>query len=155
MDRQTDIHKHLQTLFKSWLTLIDSINRIDHYYQRHDHAERTHARTHIHLYCISDMAPQSRDLIRQLSASATNDAESKLRAVRSLKNEIIGSQNKKQCYLELGAVPKIVQLLASQQEKKLTVQAAATLGSFAYGNDAGVTAVVERSTIPSNPPHSR
>ena len=125
---------------------------IDHYHRRHDHAERTnaHERTHIRLYCISDMAPQSRDLIRQLSASATNDADSKLRAVRNLKNEIIGSQNKKQCYLELGAVPKIVQLLASQQEKKLTVQAAATLGSFAYGNDAGVTAVVERSITSSN-----
>lgn len=87
------------------------------------------------------MAPQCRDLIQQLSSETK---EAKLRAVRFLKNEIIGSQYKKQCYLELGAVPKIVQILASQQDKKCTVQAAATLGSFAYGNDAGAAAVVDR-----------
>jgi len=87
------------------------------------------------------MAPHNRDLIKQL-ASESN--ETRLKAVRELKNEIIGSQNKKQCYLELGAVPKIVQLLSPQQEKRLAVQAAATLGSFAYGNDAGVKAVIER-----------
>lgn len=87
------------------------------------------------------MAPQTRDLIQCLSSESN---EAKLKAVRSLKNEIIGSQYKKRRYLELGAVPRIVQILASPQENKLTVQAAATLGSFAYHNDEGVAAVVDK-----------
>ena len=87
------------------------------------------------------MAQHYQDLIQQLTSDSN---EAKLRAVRFVKNEIIGSQHKKQCFLELGAVPKIVGILKTQPEKKLTVQAAATLGSFAYGNDTGVTAVVNR-----------
>lgn len=86
------------------------------------------------------MAPKPEDVLQHLVAS---DSETQLHAVRSIKNEIIGSHNKKLFYIELGAVPRIVQLLATRQERSLTIQSAATLGSFAYSNPDGVTAIVE------------
>ena len=87
------------------------------------------------------MAQHYQDLIQQLTSESN---EAKLRAVRCVKNEIIGSQHKKQCFLELEAVPKIVWILKNQPETRLAVQAAATLGSFAYGNCVGLAAVVVR-----------
>jgi len=87
------------------------------------------------------MLTEPKGILKQLSSS---DAECQFKAVRCLKNEIIGSSNRKQCYIQLGAVPRIVKILASPQEQRLAVQAAAALGSFAYENMDGVSAIVER-----------
>lgn len=88
------------------------------------------------------MVPNPEDIIHRLS---DYDLETKLKAVKSLKNEIIGSKNKKLSYIQLGAVPKIVQILASQNDSRLVIQAAATLGSFSYGLIEGVQAIKEMS----------
>ena len=87
------------------------------------------------------MVTEPKDVLTQLASS---DAEVQCHAVRCLKNEIIGNLSRKQCFIGLGAVPRIVRILAYPQEQRLAVQAAAALGSFAYQNEEGVVAIVER-----------
>ena len=74
------------------------------------------------------------------------DSEIKLRALRELKNQIIGNRTKKLFFLKLGAVPAVSCALAeamAQAQADLLVQSAAALGSFACGFDAGVRAVLD------------
>jgi len=87
---------------------------------------------------------EPKDVIKQLTSS---DADAQCRAVRCLKNEIIGNPNRKQCFVQLGAVPRIVRILAHPQEQRLAIQAAAALGSFAYQNTDGVAAIVESGGV--------
>lgn len=90
------------------------------------------------------MVTEPKDIIKQLTSS---DADAQCRAVRCLKNEIIGNPNRKQCFIQLGAVPRIVRILAHPQEQRLAIQAAAALGSFAYQNTDGVAAIVESGGV--------
>ncbi|KAF8055946.1 ARMC8 [Scenedesmus sp. PABB004] len=69
------------------------------------------------------------------------DPASKLRAVRELKNACIGNRHKKLEALAAGGlVPSLVEALLGA-EPELRVQAAAALGSLAYGVEAGVAAI--------------
>ncbi|KAA8528086.1 hypothetical protein F0562_035045 [Nyssa sinensis] len=93
------------------------------------------------------------DLIGRLS-SAT-DGEAKLKALRELKNQIIGNRTKKFSYIKLGAVPSVVSILSSAvsgygdgYSNSLLVQSAAAIGSFACGVDAGVKAVLDAGAFP-------
>ncbi|KAJ7964098.1 Armadillo repeat-containing protein 8 [Quillaja saponaria] len=93
----------------------------------------------------------SSDLILVRLASA--DAEIKLKAIREVKNQIIGNRTKKLSYIKLGAVPAIAAILAEADTdidggSNLIVQSAAALGSFACGVDAGVNAVLEAGVFP-------
>ncbi|KAF9593258.1 hypothetical protein IFM89_021014 [Coptis chinensis] len=76
--------------------------------------------------------------------------EVKLKTLREVKNQIIGNRTKKISYIKLGAVPKIVEILASAHDSDLSilVQSAATIGSFACGVDAGVKAVLDSGAFP-------
>ncbi|KAK6925632.1 hypothetical protein RJ641_007351, partial [Dillenia turbinata] len=99
---------------------------------------------------------RSENLISRLS-SAVDDSDSKLKALRDLKNQIIGNRTKKLTYIKLGAVPSVVSILSqadadcssssssssSSCSSSLLVQSAAVLGSFACGVDAGVTAILD------------
>ncbi|GAB4835222.1 hypothetical protein Ancab_000131 [Ancistrocladus abbreviatus] len=92
------------------------------------------------------------DLIARLSSS---NREAKLKALRELKNQIIGNRTKKLSYLKLGAVPAVVSILsaacdgnseelyASSSSSHIIIQSAAVIGSFACGVDAGVKAVLD------------
>ena len=76
------------------------------------------------------------------------DAEARSRAVRSLKNQIIGNKAKKMQYIKAGAVPTIVSALAtalagSPTDSRLLVACAVSIGSFAHGLDAGADAVLQ------------
>ncbi|KAK8937733.1 hypothetical protein KSP40_PGU015256 [Platanthera guangdongensis] len=78
-----------------------------------------------------------------------------LKTLREVKNQIIGNKTKKLQYLHLGAVPKIVSVLASASsgaadggDSVIIVQAAAALGSFACGVEDGARAVVEAGAVP-------
>ncbi|KAL4614154.1 hypothetical protein ACB092_07G033600 [Castanea dentata] len=80
------------------------------------------------------------------------DSEIKLRALRELKNQIVGNRTKKLFFLKLGAVPAVSCVLAkaqaqtqaqAQAQADLLVQSAVALGSFASGFDAGVRAVLD------------
>ncbi|OAY77676.1 Armadillo repeat-containing protein 8 [Ananas comosus] len=72
-----------------------------------------------------------------------------VRAIRDVKNQIIGNKTKKLLYLELGAVPKIAAALVSPAASAaLLVQAAAAVGSFACGVEDGARAVVSAGVVP-------
>lgn len=75
----------------------------------------------------------------------SGDRTKQLRAVKDVKNQIIGSKTKKLSYIKLGAVPKILELLASEShdQNEMKLQCAACAGSFAYQLEAGVTALIE------------
>jgi hypothetical protein len=57
-------------------------------------------------------------------------------------------QTKKLSYIKLGAVPRVVEILANDTEVPLLVQSAAAVGSFACGTDAGVRAVLDSGVLP-------
>ncbi|XP_028758750.1 armadillo repeat-containing protein 8 [Neltuma alba] len=93
----------------------------------------------------------SSDLI--LDRLTSTDPEIKLKAIREVKNRIIGNPTKKLSYIKLGAVPVIADVLAEADAdsacgSNLIVQAAAALGSFACGVEAGVRAVLDAGAFP-------
>eukprot|EP00252_Welwitschia_mirabilis_P026751 TRINITY_DN8893_c0_g1_i1.p1 TRINITY_DN8893_c0_g1~~TRINITY_DN8893_c0_g1_i1.p1 ORF type:complete len:653 (+),score=118.01 TRINITY_DN8893_c0_g1_i1:341-2299(+) len=89
---------------------------------------------------------QAVEVVQNLSS---NDGEAKLKALRYVKNQIIGNKTKKMYYINLGAVPRVVQVLANEDSQAaLLVQSAAVVGSFAYGIDQGVRAVLESGALP-------
>ncbi|KAL1347518.1 hypothetical protein HN51_023587 [Arachis hypogaea] len=89
----------------------------------------------------------SSDLI--LDRLASSDGQIKLKAIRQLKNHIIGNRTKKLSYIKLGAVPAVAATLADfDSDPNLIVQSAAALGSFACGLDAGVRAVLDAGAFP-------
>ncbi|KAH9789812.1 armadillo repeat-containing protein 8 [Citrus sinensis] len=87
----------------------------------------------------------------------SGERDVKLKALRELKNQIIGNRTKKLSFLKLGAVPAVAGILsdavsavdvADNDEndrivKDIIVQSAAVLGSFACGFEAGVRAVLD------------
>ncbi|KAG5238408.1 armadillo repeat-containing protein [Salix suchowensis] len=98
------------------------------------------------------------DLLTRLDSP---DPETKLKALREIKNQIIGNRTKKLSFLKLGAVPAVASILSSyatQADSQLVdadvstssiiVQSAAVLGSFACGFDAGVRAVLDAGAFP-------
>lgn len=85
------------------------------------------------------------DLVESLSSL---DNTARLKALRDVKNQIIGNKTKKLSYIKLGAVPRVVEILACETEIPLLVQSAAAVGSFACGIDAGVKAVLDSGVLP-------
>ncbi|XP_010545586.1 PREDICTED: armadillo repeat-containing protein 8 [Tarenaya hassleriana] len=93
-----------------------------------------------------------------ISRIASPDADVKLKALREVKNQIIGNRTKKLSFLKLGAVPAISAVLsdyysAGDDDKcggkgNILVQSAAALGSFACGFEAGVQAVLDAGAFP-------
>ncbi|RRT40387.1 hypothetical protein B296_00039144 [Ensete ventricosum] len=102
------------------------------------------------------------DLTARLSVGAgAAQGEVLLKALREVKNQIIGNKTKKLLYLHLGAVPKIVSVLAAAAaadddsggisrggDAAVIVQAAAAIGSFACGVEDGVRAVLDAGAVP-------
>ncbi|GAB2277021.1 hypothetical protein Dimus_011729 [Dionaea muscipula] len=93
---------------------------------------------------------QPEGLITRLSSA---DGEAKLKALRELKNQIIGNRTKKLSYIKLGAVPAVVSILASavaseDPSSSVIIQSAAVIGSFACGVDAGAKAVLDAGAFP-------
>ncbi|KAF3515698.1 hypothetical protein DY000_02059225 [Brassica cretica] len=82
------------------------------------------------------------------SRLASSDPEVKLKALREVKNQIIGNRTKKLSFLKLGAVPAIASALSDSECNSILVQSAAALGSFACGFEAGVQAVLDAGVFP-------
>ncbi|XP_027152067.1 armadillo repeat-containing protein 8 [Coffea eugenioides] len=103
--------------------------------------------------------PVPEDLVGRLSSSMAS-YEIKLKALRDLKNQIIGNRTKKLAFLKLGAVPSVVSILSSATAAascrggyddnldSIIIQSAAVIGSFACGFDAGVQAVLDAGALP-------
>ncbi|XP_052187285.1 uncharacterized protein LOC127798042 [Diospyros lotus] len=98
------------------------------------------------------------ELLARLS-SPSIDPNSRLKALRELKNQIIGNPTKKLSYIKFGAVPSVVTILSSAAadadayhsrslSESLLVQSAAAIGSFACGLEAGVEAVLDAGAFP-------
>ncbi|OIV95567.1 hypothetical protein TanjilG_04904 [Lupinus angustifolius] len=84
-----------------------------------------------------------------LDRLTSSGCEIKLKAIREVKNQIIGNRTKKLSYINLGAVPAVSAALSdSDSAPNLIVQAAAALGSFACGVDAGVFPVLDAGAFP-------
>ncbi|KIY99656.1 hypothetical protein MNEG_8304 [Monoraphidium neglectum] len=82
----------------------------------------------------------------QAESLRSHDRALRLRALKALKNEIIGSKSKKIQLLSL--LPEVVALAnKSDGDREELIQSAATLGSFAYGVDDGVRAVVAQGAV--------
>jgi len=94
--------------------------------------------------------PSSDLILHRLSSS---DYEVMLKAIREVKNQIIGNRTKKLSYIKLGAVPAVTDALAAANAdsdfgSNLIIQSAAVLGSFACGVDQGVRAVLDAGAFP-------
>ncbi|KAH1090618.1 hypothetical protein J1N35_017875 [Gossypium stocksii] len=105
--------------------------------------------------------PRPSELLSRLTSA---EPEVKVRALREVKNQIIGNRTKKLSFLKLGAVPAVAGILAdsiddvtennncnndSNNTNNILVQSAAALGSFACGFDAGVQAVLDAGAFPN------
>lgn len=73
------------------------------------------------------------------------DVQTRLKAVREVKNQIIGNKFKKLQHLHL--VPLLLELVGSSSDAELLVQAIATLGSLAYGVEDGVRAIIAANGV--------
>jgi len=73
------------------------------------------------------------------------DVQTRLKAVREVKNQIIGNKFKKLQNLHL--VPLLLELVGSSSDAELLVQAIATLGSLAYGVEDGVRAIIAANGV--------
>ncbi|KAI9276616.1 hypothetical protein BY458DRAFT_505532 [Sporodiniella umbellata] len=71
--------------------------------------------------------------IKELSSA---DSAKRLKALRFIKNSVIGNKTKKELYIKLGVVQKLVEYLCLPEEPPFTLktQSATVLGSIAYGN---------------------
>ncbi len=80
------------------------------------------------------------DLLERLQAP---ESSGRLRAVRSIRDQVIGNRSRKLAYLKLGAVDRLIELLSDPEaESLIRINCAATVGSLAYGIEDGLRAVV-------------
>ncbi|XP_022926791.1 uncharacterized protein C26H5.04-like isoform X1 [Cucurbita moschata] len=87
----------------------------------------------------------SSELVARLTAA---DAAVKLKALRDIKNQIIGNRTKKLSFIKLGVVPHVAAVLSSTSDPNILVQSAAVLGSFSCGVNVGVSAVIDAGAFP-------
>ncbi|KAI7892329.1 armadillo-type protein [Mucor mucedo] len=79
----------------------------------------------------------------------SQDDTKKLKALRFIKNSVIGNKTKKELYIKLGVVQRLVEYLSCPDNGsyQLKIQAATILGSIAYGKDENVSAVVTSGAV--------
>ncbi|KAI8352942.1 hypothetical protein BD560DRAFT_408761 [Blakeslea trispora] len=71
--------------------------------------------------------------IKELSSS---DDAKRLKALKFIKNSVIGNKTKKELYIKLGVVQRLVEYLSlpeNEASTDLKIQAVTILGSIAYG----------------------
>eukprot|EP00158_Paraphelidium_tribonemae_P008455 Partr_v1_DN28582_c0_g1_i2_m73238 putative Armadillo repeat containing 8 len=88
-------------------------------------------------------------------ASPSVSLADQLQTVRFIKNSIIGNSSKKVLFLQLGVIPKLVDILSSLVTVRpsslaantLMTQVSIVLGSFAYGSDVSVETLVNAGAM--------
>eukprot|EP01135_Chromosphaera_perkinsii_P005385 Nk52_evm66s343 gene=Nk52_evmTU66s343 len=75
------------------------------------------------------------------------DEQIRLDSVRKIKNAVIGNKTKKISYMQLGAIPKLIEILQGDDQADMLIQAAAALGSFACGTEQNVYALVNSNAV--------
>ncbi len=91
------------------------------------------------------MVARPEDLVSRLSSSS--DPESRLKALRDIKNQVIGNKRKKRLYLQLGAITSLVQILEQSDSTQLLIQCTTAAGSLAYGSQQGAEAFLANSGL--------
>ncbi|KAI8088850.1 uncharacterized protein BX664DRAFT_122539 [Halteromyces radiatus] len=79
-----------------------------------------------------------------------SDESRRLKALRFIKNSVIGNKTKKELYIRLGVVDRLVEYLTlpdTDAVYPLKIQAVTILGSIAYGKDENVVSVVASGAI--------
>lgn len=90
------------------------------------------------------MVARATDLVEH--GLRSGDREARLRALREIKNQIIGNKAKKASYLHV--IPTLLDVLATDSaDSDLLVQSAAAIGSFSYGIEEGVKSIVANGGI--------
>lgn len=97
------------------------------------------------------MVARMEELVKRLVPRRGPPDDEQVKLVKTLKNEIIGNKHKKLCYIKLGAVPRVLELLGSCEgadnlSNTLRVQCAAAVGSFSCV-PAGMEAVLDGNGI--------
>ncbi|GET01976.1 armadillo repeat-containing protein 8-like isoform X1 [Rhizophagus clarus] len=79
----------------------------------------------------------------------SSDPAVRVKALRFIKNNIIGNRTKKDLYIQLNVIPKLVKFLKSKDtaDSQVQIQAAIVLGSFAYGGEENVTEIAKHGAI--------
>ncbi|CAB4378080.1 unnamed protein product [Rhizophagus irregularis] len=79
----------------------------------------------------------------------SSDPAVRVKALRFIKNNIIGNKTKKDLYIQLNVIPKLVKFLKSKDtvDSQVQIQAAIVLGSFAYGGEENVTEIAKHDAI--------
>ena len=71
------------------------------------------------------------------------ESSGRLKAVRCIRDQVIGNRSRKLAYLKLGVVERLVELLSDPDgESLIRINCAATVGSLAYGIEDGLRAVL-------------
>eukprot|EP00879_Flechtneria_rotunda_P021002 GHRR01022122.1.p1 GENE.GHRR01022122.1~~GHRR01022122.1.p1 ORF type:complete len:201 (+),score=57.95 GHRR01022122.1:377-979(+) len=70
----------------------------------------------------------------------STDSAARLRAVREIKNNVIGNKYKKLQFLHV--LPLLVEVLVTSSDSEFLIQAAAAIGSLVYGVEDGVKTIL-------------
>ncbi|KAF9974157.1 Armadillo repeat-containing protein 8 [Actinomortierella ambigua] len=86
--------------------------------------------------------------VAQLGATQGLPME-RIKSLRFIKNNIIGNKTKKDLYIRLGIVPRLLSIANSRDDKdpQLKIQAVIVLGSFAFGNESNILALTSAGAI--------
>ena len=83
---------------------------------------------------------------------SSSDRSLKMRALKTVKNQIIGRPSKKLAYMQAGALPRVLEILASRDseaDSEMLVQSLGTVGSFAYGSSGkGLAGILRSGGLP-------
>ncbi|ORY06467.1 ARM repeat-containing protein [Basidiobolus meristosporus CBS 931.73] len=82
---------------------------------------------------------------------STNDKAERVRVLRFIKNSIIGNRTKKDLYINLNILPRLVDIIVkndSTTDPQSKIQAVVILGSLAYGNEENVCKLIDAGVIP-------
>ncbi|KXZ52422.1 hypothetical protein GPECTOR_9g466 [Gonium pectorale] len=93
------------------------------------------------------MVARPRELLRELRDGPEN---AKVKALKAIKNQIIGSKAKKAIFVSEGAVAEVLEVLnAGAQSHAVQKQAAVVLGSLTFGTEAGLREVISKGGLQS------
>ncbi|CAG8492716.1 12829_t:CDS:10 [Acaulospora colombiana] len=77
------------------------------------------------------------------------DPAVRVKALRFIKNNIIGNKTKKDLYISLNIIPKLVSFFKNKEgiDPQVQIQAAIVLGSFAYGGENNVAELAKHGAV--------
>ncbi|KAK9761756.1 hypothetical protein K7432_013109 [Basidiobolus ranarum] len=81
----------------------------------------------------------------------TTDKAERIKVLRFIKNSIIGNRTKKDLYISLNILPRLIEIIVKNDnttDPQSKIQAVVILGSLAYGNEENVCTLIDAGVIP-------